>query len=122
MKKSKYWDDVLIVKALISSVVLLIVLAVVILEIIAYSNTSTHTITVADKYVKARNESEDIYIVVDSNGDAYEISDLLLLGKFNSTDIYNQMKIGEEYDVETTGYRIRIFSMYPNINKVSPIK
>ena len=118
--KRKYRDDVTIVRSFITAAILVIILIAIAIEIIAYTNVNTGTITVADKYVKARSESQDIYIIVDSDDNSYEITDLLLIGKFNSSDLYSQMKIGETYNIETTGYRIQFLSRYPNINKVSP--
>ena len=47
-----------------------------------------------------------------------EISDLLFKGKFNSTDLYNQLEVGKTYKVKTTGKRIHFLSMYKNINEI----
>ena len=55
-------------------------------------------------------------------GEVYKITDLLFKGKFNSSDIYNELDIGKKYKVEITGVRIPIFSMYKNLNKVEPVE
>lgn len=80
-----------------------------------YSNNIETTITVKDKYVKGQ---EGLYIVVDTNNNVYKIKDLLFIGKFNSSDIYNRVEIGKTYTITTSGYRIHILSDYPNINKI----
>lgn len=84
---------------------------------IDYQNEQTIEITVKDKYVK-RSGDEDLYLVAGDNGETYKIEDLLWKGKFNSTDLYNQLTVGEKYKITVTGIRLQYFSMYKNINKV----
>ena len=88
-------------------------------QIIKYENNQTIEITIKDKYVKnGKSGNSSKYLVVDTDNNTYEVTDLFLKGKFNSTDIYNILEIGHTYRVEISGSRIRLFSMYPNINKV----
>lgn len=87
------------------------------ISMIGYSNTEEIKITVMDKYIK-RSGDYDKYMVVDTLGNAYEISDLMFIGKFNSTDLYNQLKIGHTYIVSISGVRNNFFSMYKNINRI----
>lgn len=84
---------------------------------IGYTNNQVIEITIKDKYVKNGSKSGK-YLIVDSNNNTYQVTDLLFKGKFNSTDIYNQLEIGKTYRVKISGKRIHIFSMYQNINKV----
>lgn len=84
---------------------------------IEYRNNQVIEITIKDKYIKSGSKSGK-YLIVDSNNNTYQVTDLLFKGKFNSTDIYNQLEIGKTYRVEISGKRIHIFSMYQNINKV----
>lgn len=101
--------------------ILLFVLAIIGFTIycvtIEYQNGETIEITVKDKYVKRKGES-DLYLVATEEGETYKIEDLFFKGKFNSTDLYNELDIGEKYKVEVTGARIPFFSMYKNINTV----
>lgn len=85
-----------------------------------YQNEETIEITVKDKYVK-RSGDDDLYLVAGDNGETYKIEDLLWKGKFNSTDLYNQLTIGDKYKITTTGIRLQYFSMYKNINKIEKI-
>ena len=87
------------------------------LTIVKYTDNQIIEITVKDKYVKNGSKSGK-YLIVDSNNNTYQVTDLLFKGKFNSTDIYNQLEIGKTYKVKISGKRIHIFSMYQNINKV----
>lgn len=79
---------------------------------ISYTNSQTQIITIQDKYVK-----EGIYYIADTNGNTYIVEDLIFLGKWNSSDLYNGMKIGYTYQVKTCGLRIRFLDNYPNINE-----
>lgn len=85
---------------------------------ITYGNIQSIEITVKDKYVKRSGSEEDKYLVVDSEGNTYEITDLTFIGKWNSTDLYNKLEIGKTYKIETSGIRNGFLSMYPNINKI----
>lgn len=87
---------------------------------ITYGNVQTIEITVKDKYVKRTGtaESDDKYLVVDTENNTYEITDLTFIGKWNSTDLYNELEIGKEYKITTSGIRNQFLSMYQNINKI----
>lgn len=101
-------------------IILVGTLAIVFLpEIIKYGNNQTIEITIKDKYVKnGKNGNSSKYLVVDTDNNTYEVTDLFLKGKFNSTDIYNALEIGKTYKVKTSGKRIHFFSIYPNINEI----
>ena len=60
--------------------------------------------------------------MVDENKNTYKITDLFFKFKFNSTDIYNELEIGKIYKVKISGFRIKIISEYPNINKIIETK
>ena len=87
-----------------------------------YGNRKTLEITVKDKYIKRSGSENDKYLVVDTDGNTYEITDLTWLGKWNSTDLYNQLEINNTYKIETSGIRNGFLSMYPNINKIEKIE
>lgn len=82
-----------------------------------YFNNQTIEITVADKYIK-RNNDNDEYMIVDEDKNTYKITDLFFKFKFNSTDIYNSLEIGKTYKIKISGFRIKLFSEYPNINEI----
>jgi hypothetical protein len=99
--------------------ILISVIGIAIFSSIApYLDEQTIIITIKDKYIKATDKNTQKYLVVDTNNNTYEITDLFFKGKFNSTDIYNQLDINKTYEVEVTGKRIHFFSWYQNINKV----
>lgn len=100
-------------------VLIIIIVGAIVLKIatIGYSNKEVIAIEVKDKYIKRDNKS-DVYMIVDTDNNTYQISDLFLIGKFNSTDLYNELEIGQAYFIEITGIRNQFLSWYPNINKI----
>lgn len=58
------------------------------------------------------------YLVFADDGEVYQCSDSLLNGKFDSSSVYGRLKQGETFRVLVTGWRLPIFSTYPNILKV----
>ena len=87
-----------------------------------YGNQKTLEITVKDKYIKRSGSESDKYLVVDTDGNTYEITDLTWLGKWNSTDLYNQLELNNTYKIETSGVRNGFLSLHPNINKIEKIE
>lgn len=110
----------MIASIIIGAIIIAIVGIFLYFGTIEYQNEETVEITVKDKYVK-RDGNSDIYLVASEAGDTYKITDLLFKGKFDSTDLYNQLTIGEKYKVTVTGIRLQYFSMYKNINKIEKI-
>ncbi len=102
---------------LVAIIVIIIGILFIKLMSIDYSNKEIIEMEVKDKYVK-RIKEKDTYMVVDINNNTYKITDLMFIGKFNSTDIYNSLNIGHVYLVEITGVRNRFLSWYQNINKI----
>lgn len=90
-------------------------------NLIDYTNEEVIAIEVKDKYIKRQgtgDKARDVYMIVDADNNTYQITDLLFKGKFDSTDIYNTLQIGQVYLVEVSGIRNHFFSMYRNINKI----
>lgn len=106
---------------IVAAIVIAIIGGAIYFSTIEYQNEETIEITVKDKYVK-RDGKSDIYLVASEAGDTYKITDLLWKGKFDSTDLYNQLTIGEKYKVTVTGIRLQYFSMYKNINKIEKVE
>ena len=91
---------------------------------VEYGNTQTIEIILKDKYIKRSGNSStnDKYLIVDTENNTYQITDLTFLGKWNSTDLYNELEIGKQYKITTSGIRNQYLSMYPNINKIEKIE
>ena len=108
-------------------------LAMVILLLIAViymgSNLATQGTVrgmVVDKGIKVeaagnRTDSKYLVFVETDGGDTVtlEVTDGLAVGRFNSSDVYGDIKRGETYTFKTVGMRIPIISQYPNVKTVS---
>lgn len=73
--------------------------------------------TVTEKGIKRTNE-EDIYLVytkVDNDIAVFQITDSLIAGRFNSSDVYASIEVGKTYDFTVRGTRNEFMSWYPNI-------
>lgn len=76
----------------------------------------TVTVTVTDKNIKRYDES-DKYLIYTNNG-TYEITDTIAYWRWDSSDLYGEIEIGETYEMKVCGFRIPFFSMYENIIEV----
>lgn len=82
-----------------------------------YSSAEDVQITVNDKeHVMYRNGSdlEDKYMVY-SEGEVFKNTDDIFYFKFNSSDVQNELKEGNSYNVKVVGWRIPFLSMHRNI-------
>lgn len=95
----------------------LIIALIIFISILPLFNTTTYNnVTVIDKSYSGESDGYLVWIE-DENGVQYELrnEDILLKGKFNSSTIQGKLKEGEKYNIKTVGWRIPLFSRYPNI-------
>jgi hypothetical protein len=85
----------------------------------------TEIATVIDKDIKHSRNTTDKYLVFckDKNGSpvVYEITDSLVAGRFNSSDVYASIEIGKTYEFTVAGDRNELMSWYPNIYELKEI-
>ena len=105
-------------------VVVCAVVTVIVLGINVYrpfnkvSNMRDVTVTVTDKAVKNDGDiGKYLIFTEDENGNiaTFEITDSLMAGRFNSSDVYAAIKVGETYTFTVGGSRNEFLSWYPNI-------
>lgn len=100
---------------------LLFVGAAIIFE---YKTQDTIKITVTDKTSVVKSEETDngykTYTVyrIYSEQEVFELKDQLAFLKFNSSDIYAKIQIGQTYTFKVSGIRIPYLSIYRNIIEV----
>jgi hypothetical protein len=85
-----------------------------------YSSIETIEITVTDKEITTSSTGESVsskYLIF-TEGEVFENEDALFLGKWNSSDVQGQLRIGETYTVKVIGWRLPFFSMYRNIIEI----
>ncbi len=105
--------------------VILILIAVIYMGSNLATQGTVHGVVV-DKAVKvesAGRTTDSKYLVfVETDGGntvTLEVTDGLAVGRFNSSDVYGDIKRGETYTFKTIGMCIPIVSQYPNVKTVS---
>ena len=97
-------------------IIVFMIIIVIAPPIMKVCNTQTWVVTVTDK---DRMSDKNKYLVYtfDQSGESrvFEITDSVLKWRFDSSDDYNRIEVGKTYRFTTGGYRIPLFSMYPNI-------
>ena len=109
-----------------------VLLAVSLVTIEGYRNISKagprrdYVGTVTDKTVKKKNQYNDLYLVFTENEqgemEVLEVSDSLIAGRFDSSDLYGRIEIGKKYRFKVAGTRNYFFSWYPNIYEAEEVK
>lgn len=88
-------------------------------------NIRNEVVTVTDKNVK-NNSNEGKYLIyckdADDNIKVYEITDSLLYGRFDSSDVYAQISVNKTYEFTVGGSRNGFMSWYPNIYEYKEVK
>lgn len=81
---------------------------------------STEQVTVTGTSVKVYGHDSK-YLVFTSDG-VFENTDTWFYLKFNSSDIQGQLMQGGTFNISYYGFRVPLFSKYPNITYVQRIK
>lgn len=108
----------------------LVVIAVIAVPVMNFSNDHTYTVTITDKErvttQVAEDQTDSKYLIYgeDKNGKTYvfEDTDTLFRGKFNSSDVYGALKEGKTYELTVIGFRVHILNWYENIIDFKVVK
>ena len=82
---------------------------------IVYDNPHYETIVVKEKTIGIGQSSS--YLIY-AEKEVYEVQDLLWIGFFTSSDVYNQIEVGDTIKVKVYGKRVPFLSAYKNIVSV----
>lgn len=82
---------------------------------IVYDNPHYETIVVKEKTIGIGQSAS--YLIY-TEKEVYEVQDLLWIGFFTSSDVYNQIEVGDTIKVKVYGKRVPFFSAYKNIVSV----
>jgi len=105
----------------IRGIVIGIIIIAIIISLIAipgYFTEKTYTVTVTDKTVKNYSDSSTYLVFTElENGETrvFMIEDSFFKFRFDSSDAYAQIKVGQTYDIKCIGWRIPFLSEYENI-------
>jgi hypothetical protein len=85
-----------------------------------YGTEKEVTITIQDKerIVKGSGDGLESYYLIFTENGTYKNEDTFLYLKFRSSDLQGKLQVGETYKVKVYGWRIGLFSTYPNIVKI----
>ena len=83
------------------------------------------TVLIKDKQVstesdKRTGEVTSTYLIYTDHG-VFRNNDAFWFMKFNSSDFYGNLDIGHYYQLRVYGWRIPIFTMYPNIVRMKQV-
>ena len=95
-----------------------VILVIIFLAFMYANSGNSYEITVTEKVVKHSNESSNYLIFAElENGEVrvFKNSDSFIVGKFDSSNMYAKIKIGQKYKIKTLGWRIPFLSAYENI-------
>ena len=97
------------------------ILVIVLMLAFIHIDRETQTVTIIKK--RSMGEYHFIYAKTDDGRTVvFKNTDTWLEWKFNSADTQAKIIIGEKYKVKTYGWRIKVFSMYPNIVKTEWVR
>jgi hypothetical protein len=81
-----------------------------------FSTQREVTATVKDK-ARITKTDTSYYLIYTDQG-VFENTDCWVCFKFASSTLYGRLEVGQTYDLKVYGWRVPIFSMYPNIWKI----
>ena len=119
MKKRKLLN----VKLLSVLGIIAVVLLVGVLGTIFSFNDHSYSVKITDKERVYDSKSKvSKYMIYAENKDSddlvFENTDDFFRLKFNSSNMYSELKVGKTYNITVVGYRVPFLSMYENIIKV----
>lgn len=90
-----------------------------------FNDTVYKNVTITEKY-RVNKSSDSYWIVLGENPDngdlEFKIEDNVWRGQFNSTSIFNKLKVGKTYNLTVIGFRSGWLSEYPNIINYEEVK
>jgi hypothetical protein len=87
---------------------------------------SIDNVLVKDKQIttesaKKGGKVQSTYLIFTDHG-VFRNDDAGWFVKYNSSDVYGNLDVGKRYRFKVYGWRIPIFSMYPNLVKAEEVK
>ncbi len=89
-------------------------LLLVIVYPVAYRGSESVTTITVNKLEQIKKQDSGKYLVF-ADGETFEITDSILFGRFDSSDLYGRITAGRKYRVKVAGWRVQVLSMYRNI-------
>lgn len=83
---------------------------------------------VTDKVVKVDSSTKHprsvylVFVETDKGTQVFEVTDSVIMGRYDSSNVYGSIKTGKTYKMKVRGYRIPILSSYENIDTFTEVK
>lgn len=106
---------------LITGLFVLAAVAAVIFGIANATHIEHRTCSVADKDRTTKSDGNSDARVYTKDCGVLRVADSLFSGTWHSADTYAAIQPGHRYRFTTRGYRIPLFSMFPNIVRVEEV-
>lgn len=117
-----YFDPLYLFYGAIALVIVLFIGSLIFFSV--YKSTNKHDVTFTvnkTERVQDRNGQGAKYMVYTDNG-VYQNTDSVLNNKYNSADLYNELKVGKKYTCTAVGFRNGFFSMFENLIRCAEVK
>lgn len=103
--------------ALYGLICLVIIVVAVILgsvKLVGRFNTEPVVATVTEKGERCASRDSCKYMIYTDKG-VYQNTDSLLYWKWDSAEVYNELKVGKTYNLTVAGWRVPFLSWFPNV-------
>jgi prepilin-type N-terminal cleavage/methylation domain-containing protein len=111
-----------LIELLIGITIGVIVLSLLFIGPIARHMSKTNTIMTVDRRERVnQNNEKSRYLIWSKEGEVFQCTDDWAFLKWNSSDVYGQLKEGGQYRVEVAGWRVPFFSWYRNILRAEEV-
>lgn len=83
---------------------------------------------VTDKVVKVDSSTKHphsvylVFVETDKGTQVFEVTDSIMMGRYDSSNVYGSIKIGKTYKMKVRGYRMPLLSSYENIDTFTEVK
>ena len=96
----------------------LIILLIVVILVGIYRGVFTASSEDMEIVVQDKERLDDGRYLIFTEDEVLENTDKMVFFKFNSSDFYNELEVGEEFEVRVVGWRVPFLSWYRNIIEI----
>lgn len=93
--------------------IIIFILVILAIPVAKYVSCETIEVTIKDKE-SIVNDGEHKYLIY-TNDEVFKNVDSFMFLKWNSSDVQNNLDIGETYSVKVSGWRVPFLSTYRNV-------
>lgn len=105
----------------IVAVVPVLIIGAIVASVVRVNTVGTHTAcTITEKEDRALASLDERQPRVYTDCGVFTVGDEPFRFHFAAADVYNDLTVGETVDLTVVGWRIGLFSMFPNIVEVTP--